>query len=121
MNQPDPISIHQDKPGLLRQGVLYPDCYTWLVFVSSMDLMLTWVIFHLGGWEANPLAAFVIDRFDLAGTVVFKFGLLALVIGICEFVGRRRPPAGRLLAVLSVAFPATGVLAGGILIVRSLF
>lgn len=99
-------------------GVLYPDNYTWLVFMSAVDLMLTWVILELGGYEANALAAHVIEQYDLVGIAAYKFGLTVIVILITEFVGRRKYELGRTLAAYSVAFPATGALTGAILLLR---
>lgn len=110
---------HADRGDYLTQAVLYPECYSLLVFASALDLLLTWVVLHLGGYEANVLAAFVIDRFDLPGVVAFKFGLMILVILISEYVGRRRESLGRALAMISVAFPATGASAGAMLIMRT--
>jgi len=101
-----------------QRGVLYPASYALLVFVSALDLLLTWRILHIGGWETNLFAAIVIDRFDLPGVVAFKFGLVVFVILIAEFVGRRRPDLGRFLATLSVGFPATGAVAGAVLLLQ---
>lgn len=83
--------------------MLYENHYTWFVFVSALDVMLTWVILHAGGREANHLAAAVLERFGLEGLVVFKFALVILVIAICEIVGRRNLATGRRLAAWAVA------------------
>ncbi len=84
------------------EPVLYPNTYTWFVLVSSLDIMLTWVVLHYGGVEANPLAANVIYRWGLPGMVAYKFALILLVIVICEVVGRRNPKAGRGLALAAI-------------------
>jgi hypothetical protein len=83
--------------------VLYENHYTWFVFVSALDVMLTWVILHTGGREANQLAAMVLERFGLEGLVVFKFVLVILVIAICEILGRKNLQTGRRLASWAVA------------------
>ena len=83
--------------------VLYPNEYAWLIFVSALDVMLTWIILYTGGYETNVLADAVVGRFGLPGLVVFKFALVLLVIVICETVGRRKPITGRRLAVASIA------------------
>lgn len=83
--------------------VLHPNLYVWFVFLSSLDLMLTWIVLHLDGVEVNILANWVIDRYGLFGAVSFKFGLVALVVCICEAVGRRQPTTGRSLAQWAVA------------------
>ncbi len=74
--------------GKLIPDVLYPKLYVWYLFISTMDLILTWIILHVGGAEVNFLANWVIGQFDLPGIVVFKYGLVLLVITICEIVGR---------------------------------
>ena len=90
--------------------VLYENHYTWFVFVSALDVMLTWVILHAGGREANHLAAAVLDRFGLEGLVVFKFALVILVIAICEVVGRKNIATGRRLASWAVALTCVPLL-----------
>jgi Domain of unknown function (DUF5658) len=94
-----------------RRGkpVLYPRAYLWLVLVSAMDVMLTWLILHLGGYEANPIAARVIEEYDLWGIVSFKFFLVIVFLLACEFVGRRRPLVGRGMAYIAVCISAVPV------------
>lgn len=95
---------HKGRPehGWFRRHLHYPAAYTWLVFVASMDIMMTWVILHSGGREVNPLAEAVIHRFDLPGIVAFKFVLVAVIILISEVVGTRRPAVGRWFAAAAV-------------------
>lgn len=101
----------------LRQSpALYQNTYVWLVFVSALDIMMTWVVLHLGGREVNGLADAVIRRFDLPGLVLFKFAFIILVIGICEIVGRRNDVLGRRLAEGSVAITCVPVLLAFLLI-----
>lgn len=86
----------------------YQNQYVWFVFVSSMDIMLTWTILRRGGTEVNPVARLVIEAWDLWGAIVFKFALMLFVILACEWVGRQRDGTGRFLAGLSIvvsAFP----------------
>jgi hypothetical protein len=83
----------------LVQPAMFPEAYTWFVFVSAMDLLLTWVILHYdGGREANALANAILQRFDLLGLVAYKFLIVLTVITICEIVGRMRYRAGKGLA-----------------------
>jgi len=98
----------RDRPWLM-QAALYPRCYTWYLFLSSLDLMLTWVVIHMDGSELNAAAVWVIRRWDLRGLVVFKFLLVTLVIGICEVVGRRNRRLGRTLAAIAVGITAIPV------------
>lgn len=91
-----------------RGGVLFPNAYAWFVFVSSMDLMLTFLVLHNGWREANPLAGWVWNRGGLPGLIAFKFAAVVLVIGVCEFVGRdpRRWATARAVAYGAVALGA---------------
>ena len=85
-----------------RRAVLYPQLYLWFVFLSALDVMLTWCILTLDGAEVNPLARAVIVYGDLYGLVIYKFVLVSLVLLICEFVGRRRPAIGRAVSTFAV-------------------
>jgi NADH:ubiquinone oxidoreductase subunit H len=87
----------------LTRPLRYQNHYAWFVFVSSLDIMLTWVILFFGGWEVNQLADFIIRRWGLPGMVTFKFAIVVFVICLCEIVGRRRHHTGRRLAEWSIA------------------
>ncbi len=86
-----------------KSPVLYENHYTWFVLVSALDLMLTWVILHAGGREANAIAAAVLQRWGLEGMVIFKFALVVFVIALCEVIGRRNLAAGKKLVSWAVA------------------
>jgi hypothetical protein len=84
------------------QHVVFPKGYVWFVFISAMDVMLTWVVLHLGGREVNALADRIIWRFGLPGLVVYKFALVILVVAICEVVGRRKHETARQLLSVGI-------------------
>ena len=107
-------SQHPAVAWLLATPMRHPNLYVWFVFVSAMDIMLTWIILFLGGDEVNPIAAAVIERWDLPGAIAFKFGLMMFVIAVCELVATQRPRMSRQLARLAVvasAFPVAYSLA----------
>ena len=86
----------------------FQELYIWLIFVSSLDIMLTWVILRNGGEEVNPVAKLVIDAWGLNGAILFKFALVTFVIVSCEVVSRVRPRTAHGLiwfGVLISAFP----------------
>src|SRR5262245_29291971 len=99
-------------PGDGRTHVLYPNTYVWLVFLASLDVMMTWIILSpaFGGYEVNKLANWVIRAGGLKATIVYKFGLIVLVVVICELIGRRRPKTGARLAAWCVAIQCVPVL-----------
>ncbi|WP_428390091.1 DUF5658 family protein [Mucisphaera sp.] len=89
--------------------VRFPDEYAWFVLVSSMDLMFTWLILNLGGREANPIANSIYMALGFNGLVLLKYGVVILVIAICELIARLREPTARTLARVAVvisAFPS---------------
>lgn len=98
------------------RGVLYPNIYAWLVIASSLDVLLTSVILHIGGGEANPLAARIIHHFDIPGMTIYKFLLVSFFIIVCETVGRLAPRSGRRLAIVSIVITCVPVTVALILI-----
>jgi len=118
-NQPERSarSTGHDEPPTVRTfigeqpALRYQNEYLWFVFVSAMDLMLTWVILYRGGQELNWVAAAVIRAFDLWGLLAFKFALVILIVVLCEAVGRRNYRAGARLARVAVAVAAIPVVA----------
>lgn len=97
-------------------GVLYPNMYAWLVIASSLDVLLTSIILHLGGGEANPVAAKVIRYFDIPGMTIYKFLLVSFFIIVCEAVGRLAPRSGKRLAVASIIITCVPVTVALVLI-----
>ena len=82
--------------------VLFPNGYVWFVFLSSLDVMLTWVVLHFGGREQNALAERIIYRYGLPGLVVFKFAVVVFVISLCETIGRKHRESARKLLSLGI-------------------
>lgn len=93
----------------MPRAMRYPAPYTWLIFLASMDIMLTWIVLHGGGSEVNSLAAWVIRNTGLPGMVIYKFALVLLIIGICEIIARRKEPTARRFAEWAVAITAIPV------------
>jgi hypothetical protein len=101
---------------------LYPNRYVWFVFLSALDVYMTYLVLWFGGREANSVANWVLQRWGISGLTLFKFALVIVVIGICEIVGRRKWAAGRLLihvALFVTCIPV--VVAFGLLLWQSWF
>lgn len=94
------------QPEPASRAVLYPNHYIWFVFLSAMDVLLTAVALRFGAYEANPLAAWLLERYGVAGLIVLKFTAVPIVIFLCEFIGRHKPPVGARLAEWVVALAA---------------
>ncbi len=95
-----------------RAGVLFPDLYTWVIFLSALDVMVTRIVLHFSGREANPIANFVLGHWGFAGMIAMKFFVVTFVVCACEYVGRTRPATARLLGVIAVGGNAAPVVAG---------
>lgn len=100
----------QIKRSIGLHPLRYPVAHGWSVVLAALDLILTWVVLHLGGRELNVLADAVICRFGVAGVTTYKFGLVSFVICLCELVGRRDVEAGRKFSITVVAIATTPVL-----------
>lgn len=100
-------------------SVLYPGAYLWFVFASAMDVMLTWAVFVLGGREVNPVAAVVFGRAGFGGMIAFKFVIVAVVVMICEYLGRTSRRTGWRLSLLAVGMSAAPVVWSLALIARN--
>jgi len=100
-----------ESPNPRARALRYQNHYVWFVFISALDVMLTWVILFFGGREANHVADFVIGRFGLPGLVMFKFAIVVFVVLLCEIVGRRRHGAGKRLAEWAIAITCIPVAA----------
>lgn len=102
--------LPRDPLGFARSPEMhFQNAYVWLVFVSSLDIMLTWKILDRGGLEVNPVAKLVIDAWGMHGAIAFKFALMLWVIVVCEILARLRLRAGRFLAYTAVAISASPV------------
>lgn len=99
----------------------YPNEYVWLVFISVIDLIATWIIIvKYDGYEANPLANLIISRFDSTGLVLFKVAIFLFVIFVCEIVGRKSDSRGRWLARVGVGISAIPLSVSLFIVLRNL-
>jgi hypothetical protein len=109
---PEPPQAETEVLAAAPPSMRYEGAYVWFVFISSLDLMLTWVFLHMRGRELNPIADLVIRSAGLHGLIVFKFSLVVLVILMCETIGKRRENVGRFIARFAVGITAVPVVAG---------
>jgi hypothetical protein len=91
------------EPRWHKSPVLYPRQYGWYVIASTLNIVVTvFVLVQYHAQEVNSLAQRSIELFGTWGLVGLKFLTLALVVSICEYVGRRRPRLGKTLAVIAI-------------------
>jgi hypothetical protein len=83
-------------------GVLFPVGYTWLVLAGSLDIIFTNLMLSLGAIEVNIIANAALDQAGLWGLILLKFSVVACVLLICEYVGRRKLRTARSLVSAGV-------------------
>jgi Domain of unknown function (DUF5658) len=82
--------------GFLTGESLMPGESLLLVVLSAADLFMTYVLLWRGQfYEANPIALWFFNRWNVAGLTSFKFGMVALIVTLSETIERHRPGVGR--------------------------
>lgn len=95
------------SPRTARPTVKFPYFYLALIFVSALDLILTYVVLLIGGIEVNPIANAVLQSpADFHGLIAYKFLIVAAVVLICEYISRHADTTGRRLAGWAVGISA---------------
>ncbi len=118
--QPNSFLERKKPPFLSLPPMRYQNSYVWLVLVSALDLILTMlVLFVWKGQEVNPVAAAVIRHMGFLGAIGLKFGIVILVILICELIGRRSDRDGRSLATGAILISAVPVVYTFALLLRA--
>ncbi len=85
-----------------------------LVALSLLDLLTTYVLLQnfADCYEANPVANYFLNRWNILGMSLFKFALVAGVVAMCEIIERCRPRLGKLVLVFGCVAAASVVLQG---------
>jgi len=99
---------NQIRPGPIRRFAQGKSLLRWeallFIILSVGDLLMTYTLLwrHLEIYESNPIAAWILKHWDVAGMTAFKFGLVAFIIVISETVERLRPRLGRLILLFGI-------------------
>ncbi len=88
------------------------DWYAWLVVVAIFDAVCTSIILHLGGYEANPLAAAVIHRGGILGMAIYRVAIVATILVLCEWLWNRSPAHARMAILTSLIISVPPVAIG---------
>ena len=74
-----------------------------LIAISMVDLLLTYVLLNSSAevYEANPVAQWFFQRWNILGMTLFKFALVGIVLAASEIIERRRPGLGRLVLIFA--------------------
>lgn len=87
----------------------------WLILlfllVSIADLVMTyWLLSYSPNfYESNPLANWFFKNWNVAGMTFFKFGVVAFVVVISEYVERHRVGAGKFVLIIGTVVTAAVV------------
>jgi len=111
-------------PGKLKawlgRSVVLENEVSWLLFFSFLDILMTWILLSRSPRvvESNPIAAWFFVRFNMVGMIVYKFGIIGVVILIAEGVEQLRPGRGRFVLRLGIAAAAAVVVYSATLLYR---
>ena len=103
---------------LFPDPLLLPSHYFWYLLVSSMDLMLTWLILGLGGHEVNAIADRVLQVHGFPGLIIYKFTLVIAVILFCEQIGRMDLKKAKQVLVFAIAVTSIPVVWSFLLLIH---
>ena len=88
----------------------YPNIYTWVVLLASLDGLLTLFVLYLWeGSEVNPIAAAVIETMGPYWAGFFTLATVVVVCVILEVLGRCGARPVRRLATAAVVVNALPV------------
>ena len=75
-----------DVKHLLTGKLPLQDQTTYFVLVNALDIFLTYLHLRSGNVEANQIAKFFIDHWNVTGMVAFKMSIVAIVCVIAQVV-----------------------------------
>ena len=96
-----------DRPDLFSVPPLrFVREYFALLTVSTLDIVLTYIILSMGGREVNPLADVVLEYYGHPGMVIYKMSIFIFVVVMCEVIARHEVKKGLWLARAGIAISA---------------
>jgi hypothetical protein len=81
---------------------------TTYIFVSVLDIFMTYMLLRFGGIETNPIADYFFARWDIQGMIAFKMVMVAIVTVLAQIVGQKHLARGRFILRLGTIV-VTGV------------
>jgi hypothetical protein len=92
----NPYALMLEKSRIQTLGVC-------LIVLSVLDLLLTYVLLNSSPevYEANPVAQWFFQRWNILGMTLFKFALVGVVLAAAEIIERKRPGLGRLVLIFA--------------------
>lgn len=87
-----------DSPGSLFFGELpLQSETTTFVFVSVLDIFMTYILLRFQGVESNPIANYFLIRYGLKGLIFFKMVMVAIVTTLAQIIARKSIGKARML------------------------
>ena len=93
--------IRNSRPGglfdlIFRRQLPLETETTVFIFVSALDIFMTWTLLTHGGFiESNPLARYFLDHWGKKGFVGFKFAMVAFICLITQIIALKKPETAR--------------------------
>lgn len=76
---------------------------TFFILMNVLDIYLTYLLLINGAMEANPMANWVLQRWDFVGMIVFKLIIVTAICIIAQLVATIRPATARVLLIAGSA------------------
>ncbi|MEM9082196.1 MAG: DUF5658 family protein [Planctomycetota bacterium] len=90
----------------VARPILFPRRYVIYVVLAMLDLACTILILQNGGREINAIANYVLQLAGEHGMSILKFASVAVVLTICEIVGRHKLELASRLVYAAIAINA---------------
>jgi len=103
MGEPAPVGKESPARLFSRPMVLKAESVGF-VLLSLLDLLISRASFqwqgYWGGYEVNPVAAYVLRYYNIAGLVIYKSVLTAGVVVACQVIWLKYPRIARGILIL---------------------
>ena len=95
----------------LREPSVIQGVSVCFVALSVADILITYALLRRGPsfYEANPVAQWFFQRWNIAGMAALKFSVIGAVIAMSEVIERKKPGWGRGVILLGCAASAAVV------------
>jgi len=84
-----------------KRDVVLAQEYLAFLLLNLCDLFLTGYILRNNGLEANGVAAWILTKFHGQGFVVYKFGLMVVLVACCEGISLKNIRLSRFIVTFA--------------------
>ena len=97
-DKPKPDSEHNWRNLFFGQLPLQTET-TAFILVNCLDIFVTYVLLRFGAVESNPIADYFMQKWNFAGAIVLKLGIVAIVTVIAQIIAIKKPKTARALLI----------------------